>query len=291
MVLGTVELGMRYGINNNEGKPTKEQAFHLLDTAWEYGIRELDTAAAYGDAERVIGEYHEQRSKRFLVDTKMPPDLDNAEHERAFLNSKEKLNVDTINILYLHSFEQCKDPTTVNYMRLLKENRLVKQIGVSIYEPQEMKYIIDNLPEIDVIQFPYNILDNYRWEKDNLLQDAHQSGICLYSRSLFLQGLLFKNPQDRFVVNIGAEEALSTINAIASECGVTISQLAYTFVERVAGINEIIMGCQNSSEVKNNLDLTAKGNLVPDETLDRLRNLSETLPAIVVDPRKWKAVL
>ena len=51
MILGTVELGLDYGINNSEGKPSKMQAFELLDTAWNGGIRELDTAAAYGDSE------------------------------------------------------------------------------------------------------------------------------------------------------------------------------------------------------------------------------------------------
>ena len=48
--LGTVQLGMSYGISNSTGKPDREEAFSILDTAAEEGITVLDTAAAYGDS-------------------------------------------------------------------------------------------------------------------------------------------------------------------------------------------------------------------------------------------------
>ena len=48
--LGTVQLGVSYGINNQSGKPDRTQAFGILDTALTNGISALDTAAAYGDS-------------------------------------------------------------------------------------------------------------------------------------------------------------------------------------------------------------------------------------------------
>ena len=54
--LGTVQLGVSYGINNQSGKPDRTQAFGILDTALTNGISALDTAAAYGDSEQVIGK-------------------------------------------------------------------------------------------------------------------------------------------------------------------------------------------------------------------------------------------
>ena len=44
--LGTVQLGVSYGINNQSGKPDRTQAFGILDTALTNGISALDTAAA-----------------------------------------------------------------------------------------------------------------------------------------------------------------------------------------------------------------------------------------------------
>ena len=72
MVLGTVEIGMEYGINNIDGKPSIKQAYDLLDAAWENGILELDTAAAYGNSEEIIGNYQKDTGHNFLIDTKLP---------------------------------------------------------------------------------------------------------------------------------------------------------------------------------------------------------------------------
>ena len=57
MSLGTVQLGMNYGIANNAGKPSEETAFAILRTALEKGVTSLDTARGYGDSEEVIGRF------------------------------------------------------------------------------------------------------------------------------------------------------------------------------------------------------------------------------------------
>ena len=53
--LGTVQLGMDYGLGDHTAKPKKEYAFSLLDRAVADGVNTLDTANNYGDSERVIG--------------------------------------------------------------------------------------------------------------------------------------------------------------------------------------------------------------------------------------------
>ena len=57
MTLGTVQLGMNYGIANQDGKPNEEKSFAILRTAIENGAASLDTARAYGDSEDVIGRF------------------------------------------------------------------------------------------------------------------------------------------------------------------------------------------------------------------------------------------
>ena len=57
--LGTVQLGMDYGINNPQGRPGREASFEILDTALQLGVNSLDTAVGYGDSERLIGEWLE----------------------------------------------------------------------------------------------------------------------------------------------------------------------------------------------------------------------------------------
>ncbi|MDB2625702.1 aldo/keto reductase, partial [Flavobacteriaceae bacterium] len=58
LILGTVQFGFNYGINNTAGKPSKENIKSILDLAYSSGIQLLDTAEVYGDSQNKIGEYH-----------------------------------------------------------------------------------------------------------------------------------------------------------------------------------------------------------------------------------------
>lgn len=277
MILGTVELGLNYGINNKLGKPTRTQAFELLDTTWNLGIRELDTAVAYGDAEEIIGTYQKETGHQFLVDTKLPP-----QKEYCVLASCRRLNTAHLNVLYLHSFEQCKNE--VDFLQEQKQTGLVNYIGISIYEPHEMQYICDFLPCIDVIQFPFNVFDNYRWGAQILR--AKEAGKLLYVRSIFLQGLIFKSPQDEFVQSIGATEFLEKLVELAKENKLSIAELAYSYVSQISEIDEIIIGCQTAQDVKMNVSMKKK--VLSSTVINEITSMSKKVPNKVIDPRKWK---
>ena len=47
LVLGTVQLGLDYGIVNKNGKPTSEKALEILNTAIDNNIYIFDTAQDY----------------------------------------------------------------------------------------------------------------------------------------------------------------------------------------------------------------------------------------------------
>ncbi len=57
MTVGTVQLGMDYGIANDSGKPDEEKSFAILRTAFGQGALSLDTSPAYGDSEEIIGRF------------------------------------------------------------------------------------------------------------------------------------------------------------------------------------------------------------------------------------------
>jgi aryl-alcohol dehydrogenase-like predicted oxidoreductase len=69
LVLGTVQFGLNYGINNQSGKPETEEVRELLSIASSEGIRELDTAQGYGDAESVLKKTLSAKSN-FLIHSK-----------------------------------------------------------------------------------------------------------------------------------------------------------------------------------------------------------------------------
>ena len=52
--LGTVQFGQAYGVSNRSGQVPKEEAAAILDRAAKAGVRLLDTAANYGEAENIL---------------------------------------------------------------------------------------------------------------------------------------------------------------------------------------------------------------------------------------------
>src|SRR5208337_1044691 len=78
LVLGSVQLGLAYGIANKTGKPTHKAALQLVRLAADFGITQFDTARAYGDSEERLGEALEGRVARTI--TKLSPLSDLPEH-------------------------------------------------------------------------------------------------------------------------------------------------------------------------------------------------------------------
>ena len=77
IVLGTAQMGLDYGINNKNGKIPLEQSDKILNKAYESGIKFLDTAQVYGEAHKVIGEFHKTNpTTKFKINTKIPNNID-----------------------------------------------------------------------------------------------------------------------------------------------------------------------------------------------------------------------
>ena len=71
LVLGSVQLGLTYGVANKTGKPSHDAALRLARQAADAGVTQFDTARAYGDSETRLGEALDGRAIRAI--TKLSP--------------------------------------------------------------------------------------------------------------------------------------------------------------------------------------------------------------------------
>src|SRR5262249_35380627 len=71
--LGTVELGMDYGIAaaGETLRPDEAEAARLLHHALDLGINLIDTAPAYGNSEEIIGRAISSRRSQFYLVSKV----------------------------------------------------------------------------------------------------------------------------------------------------------------------------------------------------------------------------
>lgn len=200
LALGTVQFGLPYGIANTDGQVTEEIAKQILKCAGKAGINTLDTAIAYGNSEKCLGNIG---IKGWRVITKLPAVpkecLNVADWvNEQFESSLSRLGVNHVAGLMLHQPEQLLGPIGQELwlnMQDLKMNGLVEKIGYSIYAPTELDLLWTSY-QPDIIQAPYNVFDQ-RQKKSGWLKKLHDHGVEIHFRSIFLQGLLLMNKQQR----------------------------------------------------------------------------------------------
>jgi aryl-alcohol dehydrogenase-like predicted oxidoreductase len=200
LALGTAQFGLAYGIANNDGKVGQSEVAKILARARESSIDTLDTAIAYGDSEARLGGVG---VNGFKIVTKLPPDV-NADIEvwvhQNLRASMRRLGIDAVYGLLVHRPKQLlgpDGPALANALKNLKNQGLVKKIGASIYDTEELD-ALTRVCKFDLIQAPFNVFDQ-RLMTSGWLARLHALGVEVHIRSAFLQGLLLM-PLDRIPV-------------------------------------------------------------------------------------------
>ena len=248
--LGTAQFGLEYGINNQVGKPVESEVFKILDYANQQGVYNLDTADKYGSALEVLGAYRKNGGKHYNIDSKF------SSVHRSLRETLEKslmrLNLDSFNVYYFHDYSQFADnPDYHQQICILKKEGLIKKIGLSVYGNAEF-YDACEYDFIDVIQFPFNLLDNSS-HRGSLIELAVKKGKQLYARSIYLQGLFFMDP-DFFPQKLTPlAPHVQQLQRIADHENISIGQLALNYVLQNENIDYAIIGVDSIEQFKQNL--------------------------------------
>ena len=200
MALGTAQFGYAYGIANQTGQVSRDNAAAILDHAWEAGVHMLDTAVAYGESEQRLGEIG---IARWRVISKLPaipdPCVDVAGSVQEWvMGSLERLRIPKLWGLLLHRPQQLlgsRGDALFQALLAVKDQGMVEKIGVSIYDPGELDALCSQY-RLDVVQAPFNVLDR-RLATSGWLHRLCQAGIEVHTRSTFLQGLLLMEASKR----------------------------------------------------------------------------------------------
>jgi len=234
LVLGTAQLGLDYGIANKVGKPKYSKAFKILETAWVNGINTFDTAPAYGDSEKLIGEFinnEDGRAERSTIITKLPkrnPNVDLLSFINESINkSRKNLGGQIIDYYLLHNPSEVKDQKIIEALFSLKDKGLIVEPGASVYSVEEAEIAIEN--GLKVLQVPVNVFDQ-RFLDDSLLYKFKQKKVTLFARSIFLQGLFFIKPSSLPSFIVEAKPYLELLHSVCEQEGLSIYELALKFI-------------------------------------------------------------
>lgn len=290
LVLGTAQLGMAYGVANVTGHPDHDTACRIVTTAWEMGIRCLDTAQAYGNSETVLGEVLGKcgLSEQAKVITKIHPGAD-VSSERAIQDciqgSLKRLGLRRLNGVLLHREDELERWNMFGpwLMGEVDAGR-VERIGVSVYSPEGALRAL-SLSGIRLIQLPTNIFDR-RFEQAGVFERAAEQGVEIHIRSIFLQGLLLMPVKS---VPAGLKEAvpyLRRLDKICAEAGLSRAALALAYVRNAIPTASVIFGAETAAQVRENGDLWKV--VSPTRLVDNVREAFQNVPAELLNPFLWK---
>jgi len=281
LCLGTAQFGLDYGINNSRGKIPESEVFEILDYALDNGIEIIDSAYNYGDSEKVIGKFIKSSSKgkKLKIISKLP------QSNNVYEIIEETLNNLCVKKLYgylVHNFKFfLENPEIWEKLLKLKNKGKTEKIGFSLYYPEEY-YKLEKL-EVDLLQIPYNIFDQ---RFGNLLPEFKEKGIEVYARSLFLQGLVFKKPEELDSKFSKLKEKLLYLNSLSRKINVPLNAFFLNFVIINENIDKIVIGVDNLDNLKMNIE-GIKFQKVIKEYYPKLLELKETDEDIILPPR-WQ---
>ena len=283
LILGTVQFGIDYGINNPTGKPNEVEVEKIIMRAYEAGIRCLDTAEAYGTAHHIIGNFHRKHPDfRFDIITKIPANF-NGSFSAKIESYLSELNVDSLKSFLFHSFDSYrKNKQEVVKLNSLKTDHKIDSIGVSAYTNLQIEEILqDEL--IDVVQLPFNLLDNMNL-RGEILGKINDKGKIVHTRSAFLQGLFFVEPDNdnRIVKTLKPE--LDYLQKVATGNNISMQKLAINYCLQQPLIQNVLIGVDNLDQLNQNL--SDAGYLLPSNLIKQIDEITVN-DVDLLNPSLW----
>lgn len=278
LVLGTVQFGLNYGINNQSGQVQQNEVNKILQLAEKSGIKTLDTSSAYGTSENALGRSLTENHLQFQIISKYPQSEENV--ATVFASSIEKLHQKKLYGYLVHHFEFYQShPQLWEEMKQLKAEEKIEKIGFSLYNTNQLQYLLDNRVEFDILQFPYNLFDR---QFDAYLPKLKQCGVEIHTRSAFLQGLFFKDLNSLSKQLEPLKPYLSQIRSYCAAHAMTIEECALSFVLNNPFIDGVLVGVDNVNQLRNNIKVAAHTTEV-----DELANQITVKEAFLLNPSNW----
>lgn len=287
LALGTVQFGLNYGIANQTGQVSTTEATAILGWAARHRIDTLDTAVAYGDCERRLGEIG---VGQWHVISKLPPLPDSCTDAEGWVResvacSLERLRIRRLRAMLLHRSRDLLGPHGAALYRGLLAVRTegkVEKIGISIYDPEELDTVWPRF-QLDMIQAPFNIIDR-RLASSGWLARLHHAQCEVHIRSIFLQGLLLMSTAQR-LARFGRWQPLwSEWQRWLDETMTTPLQACLRFALGQPLVSRVVVGVDGQAQLQEILaSATANGGASAASPPDTLASSDPDL----INPSRW----
>lgn len=274
IILGTAQFSGSYGLTNERRQFSIEEVTSILTLAIKNKITRFDTAISYPGVYSIL-------SKALLAQSEDPIKLatkfafkgissekfyEQLQFSRDYFPSAE------IEIVFVHDWNDL-DQLDFRTIKEISKGFPEIRLGVSIYEPQDLKEISESAISFSVMQIPFSVLNQ---SFVPYLPRIEEKGIEIWTRSLFLQGAIDWNSYRNTFAD---HPSIVKLKKLGEELNASPFEIALDFVKEFS-LNSVI-GVATSSqlgEIINILDLPSFG-------VD-YKSFASTDKRLI-DPREW----
>ena len=297
--LGTVELGIDYGIRTGleSNQPPEADAVSLLNRAIDCGVNLIDTAAAYGTSEEIIGRSLHTRRDEFFLATKSLhwsdkglPITEVRERISASIDqSLRHLKTDVIDLIQIHGRDvpiletmMIDEGDVFDELSRARQAGKVRYIGYSSYSALASMKIIEN-GNWDSLQIAYNIFDQRNAAA--VIPEAHKAGMGVIIRSALLKGAL-SDKADHLPDHLAELTVRSrALGDLLDENTPTVPQLALRFVLDNPQVSSVIVGADRTEYLDEAVSVS-DGIRLPASLYQRAIKLAIDDPELI-NPATW----
>lgn len=277
--LGTVEIGLPYGIGLPD-PPPDDECIRLLRSALDLGVTYFDTAAGYGRSEELVGKaFSGMGASRPVIATKVKmrasatgPELEGAELSEhlcaSVRQSLASLRADSLDLVQVYveedTFlrEEIRSPLLETVESLTAMGQ-VRFWGATSYGPADAREVIRQGKPFRTIQVAYNLLD--RTLEHQVLPDCRKRGLGVVLRSVFLQGVLSHRTESYPANMEPLKQTARKAAAVAGAHGISLSECALRFAAYgPAQADVTLFGTFSETELEQNMAAVAAGPLHED---------------------------
>lgn len=282
LALGTVQFGLAYGIAGSGQAVAPAETRRILQAAWAFGVRTLDTAAAYGDIEERLARLCD--GLPFRVISKVPalsagwsdPVAAASWAVEQARQSHRRLGP-LLAGLMCHRAEDLLGQSGAAIHAALQAWAKPEGIalGVSCYDPATLLTLASQR-QIQIAQLPGNALDQ------RLAQQipTQPPGLEIHLRSAFLQGLLLMPGAQGARRLPAAAAALQRWHGWCARHGLAPLPAALSAVKSFAAVSTVVVGVDSLAQFDAIAQAWSSVRAI------HCPELAEASAAII-DPRTW----
>jgi aryl-alcohol dehydrogenase-like predicted oxidoreductase len=267
--------GARIGLDH----ATQEQTTELLNGLLDQGITFIDTASAYLESERMIGNAIAGRRSEFILETKTPtdggggsgPTWSKGSITTAIYNSLRDLRTDYLDIVLLHSCDASvlRSGEAVEALADARAAGKTRHIGYSGDGPDALVAI--EMGVFSVLQTSFNVVDQSGM--DEVIPAASAAGMGIVAKRP-IANAAFATEESPYGY---ADEYWSRSRSLVAPSGAPADrlELSLRFTLSMDEIDTAIVGTTRLDHGLRNIEVAARGPLPAEVVADLRRQFAE----------------